>query len=179
MLGILKRNFRHLIIPIFVLLYKTMVRSYLDYCCSVWAPYKKGDIEALEKVQKRATKILTSLTHISYPDRLKVCKLTTLHYRQVKGDMIKVNKIVSGKYDSAATPILIISDTHKTRGNDLRLQKSHLKYDMRKFYFTNRVVDQWNSLPHWVLTAYNTKTFKNDLINTGNIRILYLTFEHK
>jgi len=103
MLGILKRNFRHLIIPIFVLLYKTMVRSYLDYCCSVWAPYKKGDIAALEKVQKRATKILTSLTHISYPDRLKVCKLTTLHYRQVKGDMIKAYKIVSGKYDSAAT----------------------------------------------------------------------------
>ena len=46
--------------------------DYLDYCCSVWAPYKKGDIEALEKVQKRATKILPSLRHISYPDRLKV-----------------------------------------------------------------------------------------------------------
>jgi len=54
-----------------------MVRSHLDYCCSVSAPYKKGDIEALEKVQKRATKILPSLSHISYPDHLKVCKLTT------------------------------------------------------------------------------------------------------
>jgi len=62
--------------------------------------YKKGDIEALEKVQKRATKILSSLRHISYPDRLKVCKLTTLHYRQVRGDMIEVYKIVSGKYDT-------------------------------------------------------------------------------
>jgi len=71
MLGIIKRNFRHLTIPTFVLLYKTMVRSHLDYCCSVWAPYKKGGIEALEKVQERATKILPSLRHISYPDRLK------------------------------------------------------------------------------------------------------------
>jgi len=68
MLGIMKRNFRHLTIPTFVLLYKTMVRSHLDYCCSIWAPYKKGDIEALEKVQKRATKfchhsdILVTLT---------------------------------------------------------------------------------------------------------------------
>jgi len=35
-----------------------MVRSHLDYCFSVWAPYKKGDIEVLEKVQKKATKIL-------------------------------------------------------------------------------------------------------------------------
>jgi len=93
--------------------------------------YKKGDIEALEKVQKRATKILSSLRHISYSDRLKVCKLTTLRYRQVRGDMIEVYKIVSGKYDSAITPTLIILDTHQTRGNDLRLQKSCLKYDMR------------------------------------------------
>ena len=35
-----------------------MVRSHLDYCSSVWSPHRKGDIEALEKVQKKATKIL-------------------------------------------------------------------------------------------------------------------------
>ena len=45
--------------------------------------------------------------------------------------MIEVYKIVSGKYDSAITPTLIILDTHQTRGNDLRHQKSCLKYDMR------------------------------------------------
>ena len=56
MLGIIKRNFRQLTLPAFILIYKTMVRSHLDYCCCVWAPYKKGDTEALEKVQKRAKK---------------------------------------------------------------------------------------------------------------------------
>jgi len=63
-----------------------------------------------QKVQKRATKILSSLRHISYPDRLKVCKLTTVYYREIRGDVIEVYKIVSGKYDSAITPTLIISD---------------------------------------------------------------------
>jgi len=53
MLGIIKRNFRYLTIPTFVLIYNSMVRSRLDYCSSLWAPYKKGDIEALEKVQKK------------------------------------------------------------------------------------------------------------------------------
>ena len=48
MLGIIKRNFRHFTIATFTLIYKTMVRSHLDYCCSVWAPYKKGDIEILK-----------------------------------------------------------------------------------------------------------------------------------
>ena len=61
MLGIIKRNFKYLTIDSLVLLYKSMVRSHLDYSSSVWAPYRKGDIEALEKVQKRATKILPAL----------------------------------------------------------------------------------------------------------------------
>ena len=77
MLGIIKRNFRHLTITTFTLIYKTMVRSHLDYCCSLWEPYKKVDIEALEKVQKRATKFLPALRHLTYPDPLKACKLTT------------------------------------------------------------------------------------------------------
>jgi len=67
-----------------ILIYKTMVRSHLDYCCCVWTPYKKGDIEALQKVQKRATKILPSLRHLRYSERLKKCKLTTPHYRQIR-----------------------------------------------------------------------------------------------
>ena len=48
-----------------------MVRSHLDYCSSVWAPYKKGDIEALEKVQKKATKILPALKRLPYSERLR------------------------------------------------------------------------------------------------------------
>jgi len=52
-----------------------------------------------------------------------------------------------------------MSDTRITRGNDLRLQKFRCKYDMRNF-FTNRVVDHWNSLPNWVVAANNIIAFK-------------------
>ena len=95
MLGLIKRNFKYLTIPTFIQLYISMVRSHLDYCSSVWAPYRKGDIEALEKVQKRATKILPGLKNLSYSERLEICKIPTLHYRR---DMIETYKIVSGKY---------------------------------------------------------------------------------
>ena len=63
MLGLIKRNFRHLTVPVFILLYKTMVRSHLDYwyCCSVWAPYRKGDIEALEKGTEKSKKEFASI----------------------------------------------------------------------------------------------------------------------
>ena len=65
-----------------------MVRSHLDYCCSVWTPYRI-DSEALEKVQKRATKMLPALKNRPYKDRLKACNISTLHYRRIRGDMIE------------------------------------------------------------------------------------------
>ena len=79
MLGLINRNFKHMSIPTFVALYKSMVRSHLDYCCPVWSPYRKGDIEALEKVQKRATKLIPALKNLLYKDRLKTCNMSTLH----------------------------------------------------------------------------------------------------
>jgi len=54
MLGIIKQNFKHLTIQSFIMLYKNIVRSHLDYCSSVWSPYMKKDIEALVKVQKNS-----------------------------------------------------------------------------------------------------------------------------
>ena len=71
MLGIIKRNFNYISINSFILLYKSMVRSLLDYCVSVWVPYKKGDIDVLEKVQKKATKIIREIRHLPYTERLK------------------------------------------------------------------------------------------------------------
>ena len=105
-----------------------MVRSHLDYCSSVWAPYKKGDIEALEKVQKKATKILPAMKRLPYSERLKACQIPTLHYRHFRGDMIKTYKIINGKYQGCVPPSLIKEEIYVTRGNDLRLQK--LRLDM-------------------------------------------------
>jgi len=163
MLHISKCNFRYLTIPTFILLYNSMVRSHLDYCSSVWAPYRKGDIEALEKVQKRATKIIPALKNLSYCERLKTCKLPTLHYRRIRGDMIEAYKIVTGKYQPCVAPTLHKENVFVTRGNNLRLEKSQVKYDLRKFGFTNRVVNTWNSLPNWVVSANTTDTFKTRL----------------
>jgi len=53
--------------------------------------------------------------------------------------------------------------TFRTRGNDVRLQKVRFKYDLLKYCFTDRVVNTWNSLPHWVVTAESTNIFKTRL----------------
>ena len=72
------------------------------------------------KVQKRATKLIPGLKNMVYSERLKLCKLPTLHYRQIRGDMIELYKILSGKYDVATTPHVSKECNYSTRGNDLR-----------------------------------------------------------
>jgi len=74
-LGIIKRNFDNLSTDVFLMLYKSMVRSHLEYAGSLWNPYRKGDIKRLEKVQTRATKLVNSVKHLSYENRLKKLKL--------------------------------------------------------------------------------------------------------
>ena len=68
-------------------------------CCSVtqaWRPYLRKDIDILEKVQRRTTKLITGLRDLSYDDRLKECGLTTLETRRLRGDQIEVFKILNG-----------------------------------------------------------------------------------
>ena len=74
----------------FVLIYKHLVRSHLEYnnCNSVWAPYRKLDIDKLEKVQKRATKMIQGMGNFKYPERLRQLDLPTLAYRSNRGDMV-------------------------------------------------------------------------------------------
>ena len=166
MLGLIKRNFKYLTTESFTLLYKNMVRSQLDYCSSVWSPYRKGDIETLEKVQKKATKILPQFKNLKYEDRLRACKLPTLYFRRIRVDMIETFKIVTGIYDIVVSPnMLAAGPSYATRGHDLILQKIRARYDLRKYYFTNRVVNMWNSPSSYVVSAESVNCFKNRLDN--------------
>ena len=77
---------KELIIP----LYKTIVRSHLEYCIHAWRPYRKKDFNILERVQRRATKIIQKLRNISYEMHLIKCGLITLKTRRLRGDQIEV-----------------------------------------------------------------------------------------
>ena len=95
-LGLIRRNVvykeKELIIP----LYKTIVRPHLEYCIQAWRPYRKKDIDMLERVQRRATIMIPKLRNISYEMRLKECGLTTPETRRLRGDQIEVFKILNG-----------------------------------------------------------------------------------
>jgi hypothetical protein len=104
--AVLRRTFRNLNADIFLPLYKTLVRTHLDYASSVWAPYKKKYIDKIESVQKRATKQIPGFNNLSYPERLKKLKLPTIAYRRISGDMIETYKIINEKYDPETSSFL-------------------------------------------------------------------------
>ena len=89
-LGLIRRNIEYKEKELIIPLYKTIVRPHLEYCIQAWRPYRKKDIDMLERVQRRATKMIQKLRNISYEMRLKECGLTTLETGRLRGDQIEV-----------------------------------------------------------------------------------------
>ena len=163
MLGIIKRNFMYLSETAFVTLYKTMVRSHLEYAHSVWNPHREGLIKDLEKVQMRATKLIKNIKYLTYTDRLKHLNLPTLKYRRIRGDMIEVYKILTNRYHKDVNLHFERNLDQRTRGHSQKLVTIRCHYDLRKFSFGVRVINIWNSLPEKVVSADTVQTFKNRL----------------
>jgi hypothetical protein len=141
--------------------FHSLVRPILEYASSIWNPYKTKDIEAIENVQRRATKMLPDMKDLTYEERLRKLKLPSLRYMR-----LETFKIVTEIYDKRVTEDLLPinkSTLHQTRGHSLKLTKNRSRLDIHKYYFTNRVVDDWNNLPETVITAKNVKIFENRL----------------
>jgi len=177
MLGIINRNFSDLDESSFLLLYKSMVRSHLEYAGSVWNPYKKGLIKDIESVQKRATKLVRCCKKLPYVDRLARLQLPTLKYRRFRGDMMEVYKILHGFYDVSVIPSLARNFDTRSRGNSLKLMVQRCNFDVRKYSFCNRVVNVWNALPEHVVISSSLNVFKNNLDKHWKCDPFYYDFE--
>ena len=89
MLGLIIRSFDYLDKKSYIRPYKAMICPQLEYGNAVWHPYLRKDIDSIEAVQKRFTKLLPGLRDLSYQDRLKHLKLPSLAHRRRRGDIIQ------------------------------------------------------------------------------------------
>ena len=80
----------------FRLLFNGYVHPHLEYCVQVWSLYLRKDIQCIEKVQRRATKLVRGLKYKSYEERLALLQTTSLESRRIRGDLIQVFRIMNG-----------------------------------------------------------------------------------
>ena len=96
------------------------------------------DIEAVEAVQRRATKMVPTLRDLSYPLRLKKLDLPTLVYRRSRGDMIETFKIMTGVYDKGVSEGLFVEQAESvTRGHSKKIYMQRSRLNIRKYTFCN------------------------------------------
>ena len=184
MMGLLRRSFTQLTPQRFTLLYKSFVRSQLEYGQAVWFPYRRPLVHILEQVQIRATASVNGLANLTYEERLKRLKLTTLTYRRHRGDMIEIFKHFD-KYDRAAVSASFNPRTRPHRGGSV-LHSRHLNvkpdldghYGSHRNSFYCRAPKLWNLLPEGVVTAPSLDCFKARLDrhwHQADFRYIYLS----
>ena len=174
MTGLIRRSFVHLDKNMLITLYKSLIRPHLEYANVIWHPMYKVQLVALEKVQRRATKLLPDIRNMSYKERLVELKLPSIKFRQIRGDLIQTYKIIHNIDNINCSDFFSFYNYNSTRGSSTKFQlfPETAQSNSRKNFLPCRINTYWNSLVESTRTAKNMIDFKKG-VDSNLSEIIY------
>ena len=175
-LGQMSRSFHFRDRHVFKRLYTTYVRPHLEFAVPVWSPSTVAEIEALENVQKKSVQMIGGLTADNYEDKLKELGLDTLEERRKRFDMVQVYRILHRK-DRVSEETWFrrtVNEHNRTTRQSadiLNLYKPPCVSELRRTFFSQRVIDQWNQIPLEIRQSTSVKSFKEAMKAMSNAEV--------
>ena len=160
LLGCIKRTYSDKSLSNMVNLYITLVRPLLEYCQQVWSPHLVKDVKKVEDVQRRFTRMINGMKGLSYERRLQRCNLIPLERRRERADLIETFKIMNGYVNVDPEKFFTVSKDSRTRGHPMKLQKRHCRLELRRNFYSQRVINPWNKLSKKMIAATSVTQFK-------------------
>ena len=149
------------------------VRPLLEFASPVWNTGYIGDARLLESVQRRWTKQVDGLQSLTYHERLVSLSLFSVWGRLLRADLILVWKIASNQIPSLLH-IFAFSHNSRTRGHPRKILLSRCSTEVRKRFFSNRVISVWNNLSHDTVMSPSLSSFKTGLLSDlGDLLYFY------
>jgi hypothetical protein len=153
-----KKDFASMDLRLLRTLYVTFVRLLIEFAAPVWSPSLKGDIDTIERIQHRATRMVKKLRKLPYYERLERLGITSLEQRRKRGDLIQVFKIfnIKEKIKLIQEPTL-----HKVLRRNYRCYRREIgRFGPRHEFLINRTANNWNALSTESVNAETTDEFK-------------------